>query len=96
MRSMGVLMMMGRVPQLSMNNDVVGACLQRSPKPLQVVGYLYPTGDQMGKREEQYRVEVTELAYRHAVRCIKRGGGSNLKKDAALFYWFRPGLTIPS
>lgn len=72
-----------------MGQSHYGAVWHRSPTPTCVVGYYYPTGE-FGKREEVYRVEVSEGRYRAVVEQIKRSGGTMSEKDVALFLAFKP------
>lgn len=67
-----------------------GASMHRSPAPMAVVGYYYPDGNEFGKREQVYRVEVTEARYKAVVNQIKRRGGTMKEKDGALFMAFKP------
>lgn len=64
-----------------------GAVLHRSPGPLAVVGYFYENWPH-GKRREVYRTPVDDKTYAAAVRRIKRAGGRDQQKDAALFKAF--------
>ena len=56
-----------------------------------IVGYRYPSGNEFGKREEIYRVELTNRKhYDQVVKNIKQQPGTIQQKAKTLFLAFKP------